>query len=69
MRTSLVVRRQPSLETAALLAGAAAWLAGNVMLFEGRAAVPWWIAFFALTIGGERLELLALPQAAALRAA
>jgi hypothetical protein len=53
----VVVRRQPSLETAALLAGAAAWLAGNVMLFEGRAAVPWWIAFFALTIGGERLEL------------
>jgi hypothetical protein len=27
------------------------------MLFEGGAAVPWWIAFFALTIGGERLEL------------
>jgi hypothetical protein len=52
-----VMRRQPSLETATLLAGAAAWLAGNVMLFEGRAAVPWWIAFFALTIGGERLEL------------
>jgi hypothetical protein len=53
----VVLRRQPSLETAALLAGAAAWLAGNVMLFEGQAAVPWWIAFFALTIGGERLEL------------
>ncbi|HEU4353703.1 MAG TPA: hypothetical protein VFR66_17690 [Burkholderiales bacterium] len=53
----VVVQRQPSLETATLLAGAAAWLAGNVMLFEGRAAVPWWIAFFALTIGGERLEL------------
>jgi hypothetical protein len=53
----LVVLRQPSLETAALLAGAGAWLAGNVMLFEGRAAVPWWIAFFALTIAGERLEL------------
>jgi hypothetical protein len=52
-----VVKRQPSLETATLLAGAAAWLAGNVMLLEGRAAVPWWIAFFALTIGGERLEL------------
>jgi hypothetical protein len=53
----VVVQRQPSLETATLLAGAATWLAGNVMLFEGRAAVPWWIAFFALTIGGERLEL------------
>jgi hypothetical protein len=53
----VVMQRQPSLESAALLAGAAAWLAGNVMLLEGRAAVPWWIAFFALTIGGERLEL------------
>ena len=53
----VVLRRQPSLETATLLAGAAAWLAGNLMLFEGQAAVPWWIAFFALTIGGERLEL------------
>jgi hypothetical protein len=27
------------------------------MLAEGRPAVPWWIAFFALTIGAERLEL------------
>lgn len=53
----VVVRRQPSLETATLAAGAAAWLAGNVMLFEGQAAVPWWMAFFALTIGAERLEL------------
>ena len=53
----VVVRRQPSLETATLLAGAAAWLAGNVMLLEGEAAVPWWLAFFALTIAGERLEL------------
>jgi hypothetical protein len=52
-----VLRRQPSLETGALLAGGAAWLAGNVMLFEALPAVPWWIAFFALTIGGERLEL------------
>lgn len=55
--SALVLQRQPSLETASLLAGAAAWLAGNLMLFEGGAAVPWWIAFFALTIGGERLEL------------
>jgi len=53
----LVVQRQPSLETVTLLAGAAAWLAGNVMLLEGQAAVPWWIAFFALTVAGERLEL------------
>ena len=53
----VVLGRQPSLETGTLLAGAAAWLAGNLMLFEGQAAVPWWIAFFALTIGAERLEL------------
>ena len=52
-----VLRRQPSLETGALLAGGAAWLGGNLMLFEAQPAVPWWIAFFALTIGGERLEL------------
>jgi hypothetical protein len=54
---AVVMQRQSSLETATLLAGAAAWLAGNVMLLEGAAAVPWWIAFFALTIAGERLEL------------
>jgi hypothetical protein len=53
----VVMRRQPSLETATLLAGAAAWLAGNVLLLEGRPAAPWWMAFFALTIAGERLEL------------
>ncbi|HEX7218933.1 MAG TPA: hypothetical protein VF280_06900 [Burkholderiales bacterium] len=52
-----LARRQPSLETTTLLLGAAAWLAGNVMLLEGGAAVPWWIAFFVLTIAGERLEL------------
>ena len=49
--------RQRSLEMATLLAGALAWLAGNLFLLAGQPAVPWWIAFFALTIGGERLEL------------
>ncbi len=53
----MVVVRQPTLETATLLAGALAWLAGNALLLIGLAAVPWWIAFFALTVGGERLEL------------
>lgn len=52
-----VLARQASLETATLAAGAAAWLAGNLGLLSGHAAVPWWIAFFALTIGAERLEL------------
>ncbi len=52
-----VFARQRSLEMATLLAGAMAWLAGNLFLFAGQPAVPWWIAFFALTIGGERLEL------------
>ena len=53
----VVVHRQPSLETAALLCGAIAWLAGNAALLHGTPAVPWWIAFFALTIAAERLEL------------
>lgn len=52
-----VLRKQPSLEMATLLAGSAAWLMGNLGLLLGYPAVPWWIAFFALTIGGERLEL------------
>ena len=52
-----VLARQPSLETATLLGGAAAWLAGNALLLAGLDPVPWWMAFFALTIGGERLEL------------
>jgi hypothetical protein len=55
-----IIRRQPSLESATLGAGAACWLIGNAALLAGQAvttAVPWWIAFFVLTIGGERLEL------------
>ncbi|MGE5638765.1 MAG: hypothetical protein ACM30H_01610 [Clostridia bacterium] len=52
----VVVARQPALETAVLLGGALAWLAGNAIFLFGD-GTPWWIAFFALTIGGERLEL------------
>jgi len=55
-----IIRRQASLESATLAAGAACWLVGNMALLIGQpvaAAVPWWIAFFVLTIGGERLEL------------
>ena len=53
----VILARQPSLEMGTLLAGGLAWLVGNVVLFFGDPAVPWWIAFFALTISGERLEL------------
>jgi len=55
-----IMRRQASLESATLGAGAACWLVGNATLLAGEpmaVAVPWWIAFFVLTIGGERLEL------------
>ncbi len=55
-----IIRRQPSLESATLAAGAACWLIGNAVLLAQQPvtmAVPWWIAFFVLTIGGERLEL------------
>jgi hypothetical protein len=55
--SAAVLARQISLEMAILLAGAIAWFAGNALLLAGEPAVPWWIAFFALTIGGERLEL------------
>jgi hypothetical protein len=55
--SSAPLARQRSLEMAIHAGGAAAWLAGNASVFFGAPAVPWWIAFFALTIGGERLEL------------
>jgi len=54
-----IVRRS-SLEAWTLAAGAACWLAGNVLLALGAplaALLGWWISFFALTIGAERLEL------------
>ena len=52
-----IVLRQGSVETATLAAGALAWLIGNASIFFGLDFVPWWISFFALTIGAERLEL------------
>ena len=55
--SAVIFRRQPSLEMGTLLGGGLAWLTGNALLLFGLPAVPWWIAFFALTIGGERLEL------------
>lgn len=58
--SALFLGRHRSLESWTLAGGAACWCAGNGALTSGAAvavAVPWWIAFFALTIGAERLEL------------
>ncbi len=58
--TAVVYARQRALFTATLLAGAAAWAVGNGLWLAGQpfpAIVPWWAAFLALTIAGERLEL------------
>lgn len=55
-----LLKRQRSLESWTLAAGAACWLGGNAAVALGApvaAAVPAWLAFFALTIGAERLEL------------
>ena len=54
------VAHQPEMHTMVVAAGAAALAAGDLAwLASGRpaTAVPAWIAFFALTIAGERLEL------------
>lgn len=62
----LITRQQPAVFTGALLFGACAWLAGNVLwLMDGSVPdlVGWWLAFLILTIAGERLELSRLmPQ-------
>jgi hypothetical protein len=52
--------RQRALFTFTLVAGAAAWLAGNLAWALGgapHASMPAWFAFLVLTIAGERLEL------------
>ncbi len=58
---SLVVwQRQPALHNLTLALGAFAWLAGNGLWLLGQpvpSVVPAWVAFLALTIAGERLEL------------
>jgi hypothetical protein len=52
--------------TGALLFGALAWLAGNLLWLMGGSVpdlIGWWLAFLILTIAGERLELSRLrPQ-------
>ncbi len=69
----LIYLKQRALHTAVLALGALALLAANLVLAAGAAlgaAAIGWVAFFALTIGGERLELsrIARPPAAARRA-
>lgn len=52
--------RQPGLPTGALLFGALAWLAGNVLWLAGIGgadAAGWWLTFLIVTIVGERMEL------------
>lgn len=55
------LRRQFATPLAVMTVGVLCWLAGNATwLIEGwtpRLILPWWIAFLALTIAGERLEL------------
>ncbi len=55
-----VYLRQRALFTFTLAAGAASWLAGNLLWLAGFSVhemVPWWAGFLVLTIAGERLEL------------
>ncbi len=60
-----VVLRQRAAHTALLLAGALAWLAGNLAFAVGVGSVatlPWWFAFLVLTIAAERLEMTRLMR-------
>lgn len=55
-----IVRLQKARYTVTMALGAAAWLTSNVLWLRGWAfprLVPWWIAFLALIIVGERLDL------------
>lgn len=62
----LITMQQPAVFTGALLFGALAWLAGNILWMTSQSVpelVGWWLAFLVLTIAGERLELSRLlPQ-------
>jgi hypothetical protein len=58
--TLWVVRLQPSAFTIVMSAGALAWVIGNFLWrldWPFNRVVPWWIAFLALTIVGERVDL------------
>ncbi len=60
----VVVRRQPASHTWLLLAGAGAWLAGNLFFVaaDTATALPWWFAFLVTTIAAERLEMTRLTR-------
>jgi hypothetical protein len=63
--TAAIVARQPAWHTSLLLAGAACWLAGNLLfLFGGpaTATTAWWFAFLVMTIAAERLEMARLMR-------
>ena len=69
----VVLWRQPTPSTAAMLLGAAAWVVGNLLWLASYpaldldAVILWWMAFLVLVIAGERLELsrvLRLPRRA-----
>jgi len=56
----VVLRQQRAAFVMTMLAGAVAWVVGNVLWLAGSAiyrVVPWWMLFLVLTIAGERLEL------------
>jgi len=60
-----VVMRQTAPHTVLLLAGALAWLIGNLAFAVGASGVavlPWWFAFLVLTIAAERLEMTRLMR-------
>lgn len=48
---------QPQLHSWVMAAGAFCWLAGNLLLAQGRPAALWWCGFPLLTVAGERLLL------------
>ncbi len=61
----VVVRRQSASHTWLLLAGAFAWLVGNLLFAAGQgigATLPWWFGFLVMTIAAERLEMTRLMR-------
>lgn len=70
--SAVIFLRSRTLFTFTLALGAACWAAGNIAWAAGAsfvAVTPWWFAFLALTIAGERLELTRLrpPSAGRVR--